>query len=52
MRTYKGNGDIQPLVRMVGNGWMSVPVTLPPGKVPLYPLNMGLVGAPEPVWKL
>jgi len=44
MKTYKGKGDIQPLVRNVGNGWMSALVTLPPGKVSLDALNIGLVG--------
>ena len=40
---YKGNGDIQPLVRNFGNGWNSAPVTLPPGKVSLDALSIGLV---------
>ena len=44
MKTYKGNEDTDPLVRNFGIGWKSAPVTLPPGKVPLDALNIGLVG--------
>lgn len=44
LKMYKGNGDIQPLVRNFGNGWNSAPVTLSPGKVSLDALSIGLVG--------
>ena len=44
MKTYRGKGDTQPLVRNVDNGWNSAPVILLPGKVSLDALNSGLGG--------